>query len=57
MPLPDDYYDVDPADFPTLCCHNCGGTGEVTGDDNIDRTCPECGGSGWPESESLSEED
>ncbi len=49
MPLPDDYFDVDPADYPALCCHNCSGTGEVTGDDDSDRTCPECDGTGWPE--------
>ena len=51
MPLPDDYFDVDPADFPALCCHRCGGTGEVTDDHDMDGTCPECGGTGWPDEE------
>ncbi len=50
MTVPDDSFDVDPADYPALCCHGCDGTGEVTGDDDMDHTCPECEGTGWPES-------
>lgn len=28
-------------------CHNCEGTGEIIGDDDLEHTCPSCGGSGF----------
>ena len=49
VPEPDDYFGEDPADYPALCCRYCGGTGEVTDDHDVDRDCPECGGTGWPD--------
>lgn len=28
-------------------CRTCDGAGEITGDDDLDETCPSCGGSGF----------
>jgi len=34
--------------FPLLPeCRTCEGTGEIIGDDDLERTCPTCGGSGF----------
>jgi hypothetical protein len=46
MDGPDDYFGEDPADYPALACHECGGTGEVVGPGDIELTCPVCGGGG-----------
>lgn len=37
-------------------CRECEGTGEVTGDDDIERTCQACGGSGFVEREPLDDD-
>lgn len=30
-------------------CRECGGSGELIGDDDLERTCPRCGGCGFEE--------
>lgn len=43
--------------FPTLPeCPECDGTGEVPGDDDLDHTCPYCGGGGFEEPPDLEDD-
>lgn len=47
---PDDWANG-PSDPDGVECHTCQGTGEIIGDDDMERTCPTCDGCGFIEPE------